>query len=89
MRPGYAIATVLAVTVLAFGLFYFVDIDQTEEAKLPDVDVTVEGGNLPEYKVETGSVDVGTKKTTIKVPEVNMVEKEVTVPTVDVEPATE
>lgn len=55
-------------------------------AALPDVDFQVEGGQLPEYDVETGSVDVGTEETTIDKPEVNveMTEETVTVPTIDI-----
>lgn len=49
------------------------EVQQTQEGELPDVDV--EGGNLPEYDVDAPDVDVGTTK------------KEVTVPTVDIDPA--
>ena len=72
MKPGIIIAAIAAVAAIAFGV-YMIDIDQTEEAALPDVDVSVEGGNLPEFDVETGDIDVGT--TTIKT----------TVPTIDIE----
>jgi hypothetical protein len=46
------------------------DVDQTEEAELPDV--TVEGGNMPEFDVETADVDIGTKETTVEVPDVEI-----------------
>ena len=72
MKTGTIIAAIAAVAVIAFGIF-FIDIDQTEEASLPDVDVNVEGGNLPEFEAETGDIEVGTK------------EVDVTVPTVDIE----
>ncbi|WP_300030746.1 hypothetical protein [uncultured Roseobacter sp.] len=71
MRPGLIIASVAAVLAIAFGVF-MVDIDQTEEASMPDVDISVEGGNLPEFEAETGDIEVGT--TTI----------ETTVPTIDI-----
>ncbi|AAZ97005.1 hypothetical protein Tbd_1052 [Thiobacillus denitrificans ATCC 25259] len=45
------------------------DVKQTEEGKLPDVDV--EGGQAPNYDVDAGDVDVGSEK------------KEMTVPTID------
>ncbi len=45
------------------------DVKKTEEGKLPDVDV--QGGQAPNYDVDSGDVDVGTEK------------KEITVPTVD------
>lgn len=88
-KSGLAIGAVIAAVVVAVVAFYMIDVDQTQEAKLPDVNVDVEGGQLPSYDVQTGSVDVGTEKKTIKVPEVdvNMVEKEITVPSIDVDPA--
>lgn len=43
-------------------------VEQTEEGKLPDVDVKAEAGKLPEYNVETPEVDVGTKKVEVEVP---------------------
>jgi hypothetical protein len=49
------------------------EVEQTEEGEMPDV--SVEGGNLPEYDVDAPDVDVSTEERTI------------TVPTVDVEPA--
>ena len=54
---------------LAIGLAAC-DVDQTKEAELPEVDV--EGGQMPEYDVETADVDVGTKKTTVEVPDVDV-----------------
>ena len=47
---------------------------QTEEGEVPDVDVSVEGGKVPEYDVDAADVDVSTEK------------REVTVPKVEVEP---
>lgn len=57
------------------------DVDQTEEGELPEV--TVEGGNMPEYDVETADVDVGTREETIEVPEVD-----ITMPDADGTPVT-
>jgi len=50
------------------------DVDQTKEGEVPDVDVNVSGGQLPEYNVDAPEVTVGTEN------------KVVQVPTVDVEP---
>ena len=82
------IAAVVLAVVVAFG-FYFFDVDQTQEARLPDVDVTVEGGQAPKFDVQAGSVEVGTEEKTVLVPKVVMEEEQITVPTVDVEPAPE
>ncbi|MBT8417827.1 MAG: hypothetical protein KJO42_10335, partial [Silicimonas sp.] len=71
MRPGIIAAVIAAVAVVAFGIYYF-DVDQTQDASLPDVDISVEGGEMPEYDVETGDVDVGTEEVTIQVPTVDV-----------------
>jgi hypothetical protein len=89
MKTSYAITAAAAAIIVAAGAFYFIDIDQTQEAKLPDVDVSLEGGQAPDYDINTGSVDIGTTKRTVTVPEVTLEEKEVTVPTVEIEPAKE
>ena len=80
-----AILAILAlIAAFAFGL---IDIDQKKETKLPTVEVDAKGGQLPTFDVDTADVDVGTKNTTIEVPEVK-VETEKTkieVPTVTVD----
>lgn len=51
------------------------EVDKTQEGEAPEVNV--EGGEMPKYDVDPADVDVGTEK------------KEVTVPTIDVNPAEE
>ncbi len=46
------------------------DVDQTEEGSMPEV--SVEGGNLPEYDVEPVDVQVETGTTTVEVPTVDV-----------------
>ena len=46
------------------------DVDQTKEAKAPEVDVT--GGQMPEYNVTTPDVNVTTEKKTVEVPTVSV-----------------
>ena len=46
------------------------DVDQTQEGEMPEVEVT--GGQMPEFDVETADVDVGTKETTVEVPDVDI-----------------
>ena len=48
------------------------DVDQTKEAKLPDVDVNVSEGQLPEFNVTTPTVEVGTENKTVEVPTVDV-----------------
>ena len=47
-------------------------VDQTEEAELPDVDVSADGGNMPEFDVDTADVDVGSEEVTVDVPTVDV-----------------
>lgn len=69
MKTGTIIAAIAGVLVLAAGI-YMIDIDQTQETRLPDV--TVEGGQLPEFDAEMGDIEV--------------VEDTVTVPSLEVTP---
>lgn len=62
------IASTLAAT-FALGLAAC-DVDQTQEGEMPEVDV--QGGQMPEFDVETADVDVGTKETTVEVPDVDV-----------------
>lgn len=49
-------------------------VKQTEEGKLPDVDVSAEGGKVPEYDVDAADVDVSatTEKREVTVPDVDV-----------------
>ncbi|WP_420408803.1 hypothetical protein [Hoeflea sp.] len=87
MKTSSIVALSVAAVVIVAGAFYFVEVDQTRETRLPDVDVSVEGGQAPEFDVETGSVDVGTTEEEVMVPKVEMEEETVTVPTIETEPA--
>ena len=67
---------VVAAVLIAVGSG-LVNINQTREAKAPEVSatgtgVTAKGGQAPAFDVETGSVKVGTKETTVKVPAVTV-----------------
>lgn len=48
------------------------DVDQTKEGELPDVEVNASGGQMPEFDVDTPTVNVGTEKKTIDVPTVEI-----------------
>ena len=69
---------ILAILVILAGIGTgFIDIDQIRGAKAPDVDATqngvvAKGGQTPAFDVETGSVTVGTKDATVKVPAVQV-----------------
>lgn len=69
MKIASILAVVVAAVAIGFGIF-MVDIDQTEEASLPDVDVSVEGGNMAEFDAEVGDIETGTEEITMEVPTV-------------------
>lgn len=73
---------------VAGAAIYMVDIDQTEEARLPDVDVSVEEGNMPKFDAKVGSVDVTEEEVTVATPDVDvsMEESTITVPGIKVTP---
>ncbi|MFW8636551.1 hypothetical protein [Cribrihabitans pelagius] len=88
MKTSSAVVIGIAALLAIAVAFYMVDVDQTQETKLPDVDVSVEGGQLPEFDAEVGSVEVTEGSATVKVPDVDveMKEAEVPVPNLEVNP---
>ena len=74
------------VSCLSFVMVIGCAVDQTQEARAPDVDVEVDAGRWPQYKVNWADIDVGTSERTITVPVVR-IEKEtrkITVPFIDI-----
>lgn len=73
----------LCLAVVATGC----SVKQTEEARLPDIEVTREG-NLPKYDVDVADVDIKTEKREVEVPDIDVSTQkktvEVEVPDVDV-----
>ena len=71
-----AVLLILIVAVLAILLALwtgFLDIDQIRGAKAPAISTThngvvAKGGQTPAFDVETGSVEIGTRNTTVNVP---------------------
>jgi hypothetical protein len=65
---------ILAVLVVLAGLVTgFININQIRGAQAPEVSAThnglvAKGGQAPAFDVETGSVEVGTRNATVKVP---------------------
>lgn len=65
---------ILAILVIIAGVSTgFLNINQIRGAKAPEVTATrngisAKGGQAPAFDVETGSVKVGTKETSVKVP---------------------
>ncbi len=78
MRPAILIL-IIAVIVVLIGIGTgFIDINQIRGAQAPEITAThngvvAKGGQTPAFDVETGSVQVGTKESTVKVPAVKVV----------------
>ena len=73
MRTAILILVLVIVALIAAIGTGFVDINQIRGAKAPQVSTTTngvvaKGGQAPAFDVQTGSVKVGTKETTVKVP---------------------
>lgn len=71
------IATVLPAAALGLAAC---DVEQTEEGALPDVEMEVDGGNLPEFDVDTADVEIGTEEATIEVPTIDVEEPDAGAP---------
>ena len=73
------IVLILAVLVVIAGIVSgFIDITQIRGAQAPEVSAThngvvAKGGQTPAFDVQTGSVEVGTRNTTVQVPDVRVV----------------
>ncbi|HEX6783941.1 MAG TPA: hypothetical protein VF098_04715 [Sphingomicrobium sp.] len=73
MRAIIFVLIVAVLIVIAGVASGYLRINQTRPAQVPQVTatgkgVTAKGGQAPAFDVETGSVKVGTKDATVKVP---------------------
>lgn len=67
MKKSFALLAALGCVGLAAC-----DVEKTKEGEMPDVDVNVSGGQLPEYNVTTPDVDVRMENKTVQVPVVDV-----------------
>lgn len=72
---------VLCLSITMFGC----RVEKKEEGNMPKV--TVEGGNLPKYDVDSAKVNVTTENKSVTVPDIDIKKKETTVavPKIDVQ----
>jgi uncharacterized protein involved in outer membrane biogenesis len=73
MRAVLLILIVVVVAIIIAVATGFLDINQIRGAKAPQVSATsngvvAKGGQAPAFDVETGSVKVGSRQATVKVP---------------------
>jgi len=77
MRAVLLILIVAIIVIIAGVASGFLNINQTREAKAPQLTAThngvaAKGGQAPAFDVETGSVKVGSKQATVKVPDLTV-----------------
>lgn len=66
--------TLVAMAIASAFALSACDFEQTREGEMPEVDVDVEGGQLPAYEVDAPDVDVEMEERTIKVPTIEISE---------------
>jgi hypothetical protein len=72
---GKVIVALIAIVIVVILATRLIDLDVTDKGKLPDVDVAVQEGRLPNVDADVGKVEGDSKDVTVEVP------------TVDIEPA--
>ncbi|MDB5699951.1 MAG: hypothetical protein JWL66_150 [Sphingomonadales bacterium] len=85
MRAILGLLLVIVLAAIAAFALGFINIDKTKDGKLPAI--RAEGGQLPGYQVSTGKLEVGTKSTTVDVPNVGTHKEVIQTPTVGVKKA--
>ena len=73
MRAIIFILIIIVLVVIAGVATGYIDINQIRGAQAPQISatrngVTAQGGQAPAFDVQTGSVRIGSKQTTVKVP---------------------
>jgi len=77
MRGFLLILIVIVVALIAAVASGFLNINQIRGAEAPVVSAThngvvAKGGQAPAFDVQTGSVEIGTRNATVKLPEVHV-----------------
>lgn len=85
MRAILGILLVVVIAGIAAFALGFLDVDKTKDGKLPVI--RAEGGQLPGFEVSTGKLEVGTKNTTVEVPNVGTHKETIQTPTVGLKKA--
>jgi len=87
MRAILVLIGLIALGVVVLMSFGMLRINQKQGASLPTVTLHAEGGQLPKYSAETGSVGIGNTAKTVEVPTVEMKNATVVLPTIEVKQA--
>lgn len=81
------ILTILVLAVLAMIVAVatgFVDLNSSGQLRAPKVNVSAQGGEVPNLDIDTKEVVVGTTEKTIGVPKVGIEQSKINVPTIGV-----
>lgn len=68
-KTGWIIGGV-AILALGTAAIYLTDVDLTQTAELPEVQV--EGGQMPAVDVDVADIDVGSKEVSVEVPTIDI-----------------
>lgn len=71
MKAVSVIGVVVVAVLIGLGI-YLIDVDQTEEGSLPNVEMSVEEGSMPEFEAEVGDIETGSEDVTIEVPTIDL-----------------
>lgn len=74
----------IAAVTFALAVSVGCDVDVKDPGKLPDVDMQVEKGRVPDVDVRGPDVDVKMEEREVTVPDVELEKKTITVPDVDI-----
>lgn len=83
MRALLVLVGLAALVIVGAWSLGLISIDQSKVARAPSV--RVEGGQAPEFTVNTAKIELGTENRTIEVPTVGTKQTTIAVPTMSVE----
>jgi hypothetical protein len=87
MRGILVLIGLVALAVVVLMSLGMLKIEQQQGATMPSISLNAQGGQLPKFKAETGSVGIGSSNTTVELPTLDMKNTTVTLPTIDVKQA--
>ncbi|WP_425038153.1 hypothetical protein [Primorskyibacter sp. S187A] len=69
MKTAVVLGSVIVAAAIGFGI-YMVDITQTEETRLPEI--SIDGGQLPSFDADVGSIEMTEEEVTVTVPQLEV-----------------
>ena len=87
MRAILVLIGLIALAIVVLMSVGMLRIEQQQGATMPKITFDAQGGQLPKFKAETGSIGLGTTNTTVELPTVEMKNTTVTLPTIEVKQA--